>query len=49
MFLEFFLSIHGKGKAIQNRTFGLRAALLANESYSEKQAVDWNPTTIKLL
>jgi len=51
-FYNFFQAIRGKGKIIQDPTFGLRAAgaaLLANESYFKKQAVHWNPTTMKLL
>lgn len=51
-FYNFFQAIRGKGKIIQDPTFGLRAAgaaLLANESYFKKQPVDWNPTTMKLL
>jgi predicted dehydrogenase len=51
-FYNFFQAIRGKGNIIQNPTFGLRAAgaaLLANESYFKKQAVNWNPTSMKLL
>ncbi|WP_324023994.1 Gfo/Idh/MocA family oxidoreductase [Maribacter sp. BPC-D8] len=51
-FFNFFTSIRNNGKVIQDPKFGLRAAgaaLLANESYSRKQPVDWNPTEMKLL
>ncbi len=45
-FYNFFKAIRGKGKIIQNPTFGLRAAgaaLLANKSYFEKKVINWNP------
>ena len=45
-FYNFFQAIRGKGKIIQDPTFGLRAAgaaLLANKSYFEKSPVNWNP------
>lgn len=51
-FYNFLQAIRGKGKIIQDPTFGLRAAgaaLLANESYFKKQPVNWNPTTMKLV
>ncbi|WP_299325368.1 Gfo/Idh/MocA family oxidoreductase [uncultured Maribacter sp.] len=51
-FFNFFTSIRTNGKVIQDPKFGLRAAgaaLLANESYSRKQPVNWNPTEMKLL
>lgn len=51
-FYNFFQAIRGKGKIVQNPTFGLRAAgaaLLANESYFKKKPVGWNPTSMKLL
>lgn len=51
-FYNFFSAIRTNGKVIQDPTFGLRAAgaaLLANESYSRKQPVDWNPTEMKLM
>ena len=51
-FNNFFTSIRSNGKVIQDPTFGLRAAgaaLLANESYSRKQPVNWNPTEMKLM
>jgi len=51
-FYNFFTSIRNNGKVIQDPKFGLRAAgaaLLANESYSRKQPVNWNPTEMKLL
>ena len=49
-FYNFFQAIRGKGKIIEDPTFGLRAAgaaLLANESYYKKQPVDWDPTAMK--
>lgn len=51
-FFNFFRSIRTNGEVIQDPKFGLRAAgaaLLANESYSKKQPVHWNPTEMKLL
>lgn len=51
-FYNFFQSIRGNGKIVQDATFGLRAAgaaLLANESYFKKQPVNWDPTVMKLL
>jgi predicted dehydrogenase len=51
-FYNFFTSIRNNGKVIQDPKFGLRAAgaaLLANESYSRKNPVNWNPTEMKLL
>lgn len=51
-FYNFFQAIRGKGKIIQDPTFGLRAAgaaLLANESYYKKQPVDWDPIGMKLV
>lgn len=51
-FYNFFKSIRGQGKIIQDPTFGLRAAgaaLLANESYFKKQPVNWDPTAMKLI
>jgi len=51
-FYNFFQAIRGKGKIIEDPTFGLRAAgaaLLANESYYNKQPVNWNPNTMKLV
>ncbi len=50
-FYNFFQAIRGKGKVIQDPTFGLRAggaALLANESYFKGQPVGWNPEAMKL-
>ncbi|WP_422081948.1 Gfo/Idh/MocA family protein [Ulvibacterium sp.] len=50
-FYNFFTAIRGKGKVIQDPTFGLRAAgaaLLANESYYKRQPVDWDPEAMKL-
>lgn len=51
-FYNFFQAIRGKGKIIQDPTFGLRAAgaaLLANESYFANSAVNWDPNTMKLI
>ncbi|MDG2371184.1 MAG: Gfo/Idh/MocA family oxidoreductase [Flavobacteriaceae bacterium] len=51
-FYNFFQAIRGKGKIIQDPTFGLRAAgaaLLANESYYQAGSVNWNPETMMLL
>lgn len=51
-FFNFFQAIRGKGKIIQDPTFGLRAAgaaLLANESYFAKSAVNWDPNTMRLI
>ena len=51
-FYTFFQAIRGKGKIIQDPTFGLRAAgaaLLANESYYKEQPVKWDPVGMKLM
>jgi predicted dehydrogenase len=51
-FYNFFQTIRGNGKIIQDATFGLRAAgaaLLANESYFKRKAVNWDPTAMKLI
>lgn len=51
-FYNFFMAIRGKGKVIQDPTFGLRAAgaaLLANDSYYKKSPVDWDPVSMKLM
>jgi predicted dehydrogenase len=51
-FYTFFQAIRGHGTIVQDATFGLRAAgaaLLANESYSKKQPVDWDPTEMRLV
>lgn len=51
-FFTFFQAIRGKGKIIEDPTFGLRAAgaaLLANESYYSKQPVNWDPNAMKLV
>ncbi len=51
-FYNFFQAIRGKGKVLQDPTFGLRAAgaaLLANESYFKKQPVGWDPKAMKLI
>jgi predicted dehydrogenase len=51
-FYNFFQTIRGNGKIIQDATFGLRAAgaaLLANESYFKRKVVNWDPTAMKLI
>ncbi len=51
-FYNFFQAIRGKGKIIEDPTFGLRAAgaaLLANDSYYKKQPVSWDPEAMKLV
>jgi len=51
-FYNFFQAIRGKGKIIENPTFGLRAAgaaLLANESYFSGKPVNWDPEAMKLI
>ncbi len=51
-FYNFFQAIRGKGKIIEDPTFGLRAAgaaLLANDSYYSKQPVNWDPDAMKLV
>ncbi len=51
-FYNFFQAIRGKGKIIEDPTFGLRAAgaaLLANDSYYSKQPVNWDPNSMKLV
>lgn len=51
-FYNFFQAIRGKGKVVQDPTFGLRAAgaaLLANDSYYKKQPVTWDPTAMKMV
>ncbi|SHJ88518.1 Gfo/Idh/MocA family protein [Pseudozobellia thermophila] len=51
-FYNFFQAIRGKGKIVQDPTFGLRAAgaaLLANDSYYKKQPVNWDPTAMKMI
>jgi len=51
-FNNFFTSIRTNGDVIQDPKFGLRAAgaaLLANESFTQKQPVNWNPTEMKLI
>ncbi len=51
-FYNFFQAIRGKGKIIQDPTFGLRAAgaaLLANESYYKGSQVKWDPVNMKLV
>ena len=51
-FYNFFQAIRGKGKIVEDPTFGLRAAgaaLLANESYYKKQPVNWDPINMRLV
>ena len=51
-FFNLFQAIRGKGKVIQDPTFGLRAAgaaLLANDSYYSKAPVNWDPTKMKII
>ncbi|MEX0289963.1 MAG: Gfo/Idh/MocA family protein [Flavobacteriaceae bacterium] len=51
-FNNFFEAVRGRGKVVQDPTFGLRAsaaALLANKSYFENKPVDWDPKGLKLL
>jgi predicted dehydrogenase len=51
-FYNFFQGIRGKGKIVQDPTFGLRAAgaaLLANESYFQQKPVNWDPIAMKLV
>ena len=51
-FYNFFRAVRGKGEIIQDPTFGLRAAgaaLLANESYFSRKAVNWDPNAMKLV
>ncbi len=51
-FYNFFEAIRGNKKVVQDPTFGLRAAgaaLLANESYFQKKAINWDPEGMKLI
>lgn len=51
-FYNFFQGIRGKGKIVEDPTFGLRAAgaaLLANESYYQQKPVNWDPNAMKLV
>ncbi|MFK5972380.1 MAG: Gfo/Idh/MocA family oxidoreductase [Flavobacteriaceae bacterium] len=51
-FYNFFQAIRGKGKIIEDPTFGLRAAgaaLLANESYDTQKPIKWDPVSMKLV
>ncbi len=51
-FYNFFQAVRGKGKIIEDATFGLRAAgaaLLANESYHQQKPVNWDPTAMKMV
>ena len=49
--MNFFNAILGKEKAIEDASFGLRAAapsLAANKSYFEKRPIFWDPVTMEL-
>ncbi|WP_149304559.1 Gfo/Idh/MocA family protein [Pareuzebyella sediminis] len=49
-FYNFFQAIRGKGKVVEDPTFGLRAAgaaLLANDSYYQNRPVAWDPKAMK--
>ena len=51
-FNNFFTAIRENRPVTQDPTFGLRAAgaaLLANESYYQRQPVDWDPEKMKLI
>jgi len=51
-FYNFFQGIRGKNTIVQDPTFGLRAggaALLANQSYYDQKAVNWDPSGMKLV
>jgi predicted dehydrogenase len=51
-YMNFFNAIHGKEKAIEDSSFGLRAAapsLAANMSYFEKRPIFWDPKKMELL
>lgn len=51
-FYNFFQAIRGQGSIVQDPTFGLRAAgaaLLANESYYQGKAVNWDPEAMQPL
>ncbi|MEK6155351.1 Gfo/Idh/MocA family oxidoreductase [Flavobacteriaceae bacterium 3-367] len=51
-FYNFFQGVRGKNTVVQDPTFGLRAAgaaLLANESYYQSKAVQWDPKAMKLI
>gem|GEM_PF-6547981 len=50
-FYNFFQGIRGHKTIVQDPTFGLRAggaAILANESYYNQKAVQWDPKAMKL-
>ncbi len=49
---NFIESVRGNREVVQDPTFGLRAAgaaLLANESYYQGKAVNWDPETMNLI
>lgn len=49
---NFIEAVRGNRKVVQDATFGLRAAgaaLLANESYYQGKAVNWDPETMNLI
>ncbi len=51
-YMNFFNAIMGKEKAIENSSFGLRAAapsLAANKSYFESRPISWDPVNMKLV
>lgn len=51
-YMNFFNAIHGKEQAIEDSTFGLRAAapsLAANMSYFENRPIFWDPNRMELL
>ncbi len=50
-FTNFFTAMRENGSVVEDGTYGLRAAapaLLTNMSYESKQAVAWDPETMKL-
>jgi predicted dehydrogenase len=51
-YMNFFNAIQGKEKAVEDSTFGLRAAapsLAANMSYFENRPIFWDPNKMELL
>lgn len=50
-FRNFFEAIRSGGKAVEDATFGVRAAgpaLLTNQSYYENRIMNWNPEAMKI-
>ena len=48
----FYNAIRGKGKILEDSTFGFRAAapsLAVNVSYFEKKIVNWDPEGMKVI